>query len=384
MQSQLKTRQGATRVWQGLALAFSASTLVLTLCAKPAGSRARLLHAAATATTAPELQATDAVEQPTLATANALAVNDDDAALDALIALAERGDPKLSSATLDSIAQIGGDRARQFLARRFSAATDAELAPLASALATLGDAAAQTILQHAARSPRPAARAAAFEALATLDTADVREFMLHGLSEVEPLAATSYFLNCREPRALPALERLAKNGDSAQRRAAIDALLAQGASAEGAILRLLREDDELRDALLASQPMPPLARRALRRSSIERLRAGALTTGPIFEFLQRDLSSDAREALVQAARDPACSESALNALSARGDTGSLRALSALADDADQGLAQRAACALLSQPDSRSRPFLSRANRGNLQSDTAAALLRINAPGARPI
>jgi hypothetical protein len=220
--------------------------------------------------------------------------------------------------------------------------------------------------------------------LSTLDTADVRDFMLQALAFVEPSAAAGYFLNCREPRALPALERLAKSGDSSQQRVAIDALLAQGVSAQPTLLRLLREDDELCDALLQGQPSTPLARQALRRASIERLRAGALTSGWVFEFLQRDLSGEAREALVEAARDPASRESALNALSVRGDSGSLRALSSLANDVEHSLAQPAACALLSQPDSRSRPFILRSNRANLANEAASALERINATGARPI
>jgi len=384
MQPQLKRLTLAEQAWRALALTLSATTLTLALCAKPAKSPAQSWRAAGTATSPTERRPVEARESAPLAQLNALAASSDDAALDGLIAIAQAGEPKLVSAALDGIALIGGDRARQFLARRLGAATDAQLPELASALATLGDAPARAILQSAARSPRPALRGAAFDALTTLDTADVREFMLQALAGVEPIAAANYFWNCREPRALPALERLAKSGDSVQRRAAIDALFAQGASAESAILRLLREDDELCDAMLEGQPLTPFSRQALRRASIERLRAGALTTGSVFEFLQRDLSLDGREALVQAARDPASSDSALSALSARGDTSSLRALSALADDADQGLSQRAACALLSQPDSRSHPFLSRSNRANLRSEAAAALLRINAPGVRPI
>ncbi len=384
MQSQLKRVSSVEQVWRALALTLSGSAVTLALCAKPADRPRRTSHATSTAPTATALQPMEAPARAPLSQLSALAASADDAALDTLIAIAEHGEPTQVTAALAGIAQIGGDRARRFLERRFSAATDAQLPELAAALATLGDAPARAILQSAARAPRPAMRGAAFGALSTLDSADVREFMLQALAGVEPIFAANYFADCREPRALPGLERLAKSDDSEQRRAAIDALFAQGASAESAILRLLREDDELCDAVLEGQPRTPLLRQALRRVSIERLRAGALTTGRVFEFLQQDLSPDAREALVQAARDPASSDSALSALSARGDTGSLHALSALADDADQGLAQRAACALLSQPDSRSRPFLLRSNRANLKSDAAAALLRINAPGARPI
>ena len=361
MQSQLKPNQAAPNRWRFFAFTFSASALALTLCAKPRASPPSPLPAAASAS---ELELAPAaqglrVQEPV----NALGVSADGAALAALIAIARQGEPKLLSAALEGIAQIGGDQARQFLARRFDEATDAELPELAAALATLGDTPARALLQSAARSPRPMTRRAAFDALSTLDTADIREFMLQALADIEPSAAASYFQNCREPRALPALEQLARSGEASLQRTALDALFAQGASAEGALVRLLREDEELCDVMLQSQPSTPLARQALRRASIERLRAGALTTGWVFDFLQRDLSSDAREALLRAARDPASSESALGALSARGDSSSMHALNALANDVEQGLAQRAACALLSRPDSRSRPFLLRLNRG---------------------
>ncbi|HEY3254738.1 MAG TPA: hypothetical protein VGJ91_12350 [Polyangiaceae bacterium] len=369
-------------VWRALALLLSASALTLALCAKSADSRAALLRAGAPVNSSEPLLDPELTPR---AQVNALRESADGAALEALIGIAQQREPKLVSAALEGIAQIGGDRARQFLARRFKDAADAQLPELASALASLGDTPARAILLSAARSARPAARSAAFGALATLDTADVREFMLQALTSVEPTAAANYFLDCREPRALPALERLARSSaDAEPRRAAIDALFAQGASAEAALARLLRADDELCEALLEGQPATVRARRALRQASIERLRAGARTYGRVFELLQHDLSDEAREALVQAARDPASSASALNALVARGDSASLRALSALANDSDQDLSQRAACALVSQPDSRSRPFLVRANRANLKSEADAALLHINAPEARPI
>ena len=381
MQSQLKVTALSVRVWRALAVTMSASALTLALCAQFLKPRPLTAHtgAAVAAATAPAF-----AELAPLSRVAALRDSGDDAALEALIGIANRAEPKLRGAALECIAQIGGDRAREFLARRFQAAADADLPELASALATLGDAPSRALLKSAARASRPMARSAAFDALSTLDTADVRDFMVQALGFVDPSFAIGYFLNCRDPRALRALERLARNGDASQQRSAIDALFAQGSSAEPALLRLLREDDELCDALLQGQPPTPLSRQALRRASIERLRAGALTTGWVFEFLQRDLSSEAREALVLAARDPAARDSALSALSARGDIGSLRALSALANDVEQGLAEHAACALLSQPDSRSRPFLLRSNRANLRNEAAAALERINAQGARPI
>jgi hypothetical protein len=66
-----------------------------------------------------------------------------------------------------------------------------------------------------------------------------------------------------------------------------------------------------------------------------------------------------------------------------GGVRSLTALSALSDDEDPLLSARAACALLSRPDSRSRPFLLRSNRGDLTSETAQALGRINAQERAP-
>lgn len=377
---QLKTF-GGLGVWRLLALLSSVSALTLALCPRAQAERPKPPHASAAEPLAPAAAASWIAPRPQ----PSMAVNDDlAAALDALIATAQRDAPEARSAALQRIARIGGDRAREFLVRGFHAASDAVLPEFASALATLGDPQARAILRAAARSSRPGARSAAFEALSSLDSADVRDFMVEALDFVDPSPAAGYFSNCREPRALPGLERLARNGDDDQRRLAIAALFAQGASAEEVISRLLRADDELCDALLEGKPPTPAARRALRRASIARLREGALTSGPVFQFLERDLSNEARDALVQAARDSGSRDSALSALSARGDSGSLRALSALSNDGERGLSERAACALLSQPDSRSRPFLLRATRASLQDATAAALQRINAPGGRPI
>ena len=378
----LKHEKLALRVWRALALIFTASALTLSLGKKPPKARAVSSPSAPIEATRRRPDAEETREA--ISAGYALGASGDADALEALIAIAERGEPKSSRATLDGIAQIGGDRARQFLAQRFSQAAAAELPALASALATLGDAPARALLQSAARSAGVATRGAALAALATLDTPDVREYMLLALDDADPSAAAAYFADCREPRALPALERLARDGNPALRRTAIDALLAQGVAAQPALVRLLSEDDELCDALLEGQPRTVEARQALRKASVARLREGALTGGRVFDFLQRDLSRDAREALLQAARDAASSESAMNALSARGDGESLRALSTLANDGDAGLAQRAACALFTQPDSRSLPFLLRLPRADSKSQAGAALVHINARAARPI
>jgi len=377
MQSQLK----GSSIWRAFALTLSASALTLALCGRTVRSQKPVVRGDPPAT---DTTGHSDAESTAIVQSSGLRENGDAAALEALIAIAERGEPRLLSGALEGIAQIGGDRAREFLARHFEAATDAELPAFASALATVGDDRARAMLRAAAGSARSATRSAAFDALSSLDTADVREFMVRALNSTDPLPAASYFLNCREPRAISGLEQAARSGDSDLTRVALDALFAQGASAEAAIDRLLREDDELCDALLEGQPPTLSARKALRRVSIARMHAGALTSERVFEFLQRDLSSEARDALVEAAHDPTTRQSALAALSARGDSGSLRALSALANDNEPGLAEHAACALLSQPDSRSQPHLLRSNGGHLREETAAALLRINAPGGRSI
>ena len=194
MQPQLKANGGAVRVWQALALTFSASALTLSLCAKPAQSGLQPL---------PTKAAKTAVPPPAIAEAAALsrvdALRDDGgaAALESLIAIVQQAEPKLSKAALEGIAQIGGDRAREFLVRRFDTAGSAALPALASALATLGDPAGRAVLQSAAQSTRPAARSAAFSALSTLDSADVREFMLRALTFVDPAPAAAYFSDCR-------------------------------------------------------------------------------------------------------------------------------------------------------------------------------------------
>jgi hypothetical protein len=190
-----------------------------------------------------------------------------------------------------------------------------------------------------------------------MDVPEVRELMLTRLNEREPPAAViNYFANCQEPRALPALERLVRDAPTELRSAVIASLFAQGESATPVIARLVRGDDELSDALLGASPSTAQARRVLRQASVLRLRAGAITEGAVFDFLEQDLSSEAREALLVAARDPASAERALMALWNRGDRASQSALQRLANDSDRGLAARAACTLRAEPGSSVRRF----------------------------
>ncbi len=367
-------------VWRALALSSSGLALALTLYSRPSAS-------VATNSTRPAPSETRPLElpvdlPPSLSAVSALAETGDETALDALIGINQHAAPEVASAALNGIAQIGGKRAREYLAQRFADASSSELQDLAHALAEMGGREAHDLLRNATRSPRHPTAAAAREALASLDTADARDFMLEELNSALPAQdqaeAVSYFADCQDARATPALERLIRKSSIDLRRSAIESLFAQGPEAHAATLRLLRTSDELSNNMLESPAPTADLRQAQRVASSARLRAGAITSGPVFDFLARDLSSEAGQALAQAARDPASRDSALNALATRGDSASLVALAELADDSDPELASRAACALLSAPDSRSHAFLLRVGR-QLRGDAAAALLSIDAP-----
>lgn len=291
---------------------------------------------------------------------------------------------RMSSEEVTLLVAARDPSALRILSERLNSAPDSGLSDAANALTTMGGPQAHALLQAATHSRRAAVRDAAFAALVNVDTPDIRDFMLAALNEAEPTSAVGYFLDCRDPRALPALERLARSPLEELSRAALDALLAQGARAEGAFTRLLQADTELTDALLATPPHTPSALRSLRTATIARLHEGAINGGPVFDFLERDLSAESREALLFAARDPASTDTACTALARRGDAASLAGLSQLANDSDPQLAARASCALASDPDSRSRVPLERAMRGTEPSLASRALVHINAPGARAI
>ncbi len=356
----------ARRVTRALAVGFSVTALGLNAwlwCSPkpipvppelPASLHRRTTNRASAASLAPEV----------VARLNAARASSDGPALESLLDLATHGAPAVAAAALEGIAQIGGERARSFLVQRLHDAPDTDLSKLTEALAQLSDPLAREALRTAARSPRVVLRSAAFEALATLDTDDVRDFMLGQLSGPDADSSIGYFADCRDPRAVPALERIAREGATDQRRAVLGSLFAQGEVAEPATDRLLRADGEVCDAVLDTRPVPFAMRRAVRQASIARLRAGAITTGSVFDFLEQDLSNEARAALVEAAHDPGSAERALSALATRGDRASLDALNRLAHDSDRGLSARAACALQSQPDSRTQRLTTRvAQRG---------------------
>jgi HEAT repeat protein len=368
------------KLWRALALSSSALALALSLHPKAAQPvAANSMSSAHTVGTPP---APLAIDSRSLSAVNALRESGDESALEALIGIQLHAAPDVASAALRGIAQIGGRRAREYLAQRLADANASELPDLAQALAEIGGPEAHEVLRRTAQSTRIPAQDAARAALTSLDTPDARDFMLEELSRPEPAQiqtqAVAYFVDCQDPRAAAALERLIRRASVDLRRIAIDALFAQGDSAQGAIQRLLGEGGELSNSVLESPAPTAALREAQRAASIARLRAGAVTSGPVFDFLAHDLSARARQALMQAAHDPACAESAIAALASRGDSPSLSALSELADDNEAGLASRAACALLSAPDSRSHAFLLRMGT-RLRADAAAALLRIDAP-----
>ena len=263
-------------------------------------------------------------------------------------------------------------------------APDGDLSEATNALIELGGPEAHALLREATHARRSALRDAAFSALLSVDTAENRDFMRAALNGPDAASALNFFLDCRDPLVLPALERLARSPLPELSRPALDALLAQGVRAETAFTRLLQADTELMDSLLATPPHTPNARHALRAAAIARLHEGAINGGPVFDFLEQDLSADSREALLFAAHDPASAETACTALARRGDAVSLASLSQLANDSDAQLAGVASCALASDPDSRSLVPLQRASRANAHSVAARALAHINAPGARAI
>ena len=274
--------------------------------------------------------------------------------------------------------------ALRLLGERLEHAPDSDLLETANALIELGGPEAFALLSVTTRSSRSALRNAVFLALSNVDTAENRDFMRAALNGPDALAALSFFSDCRDPQALPTLERLAHSAVPELSQAALDALLAQGTPAEGALTRLLQADTELMDSLFSTPPHTPIARRALRAAAILRIHAGAINSGPVFEFLEQDLSADSREALLFAAHDPACAETACTTLARRGDAVSLASLAQLANDSDARLAGAASCALAADPDLRSRVPLERVLSGNARSVASRALAHINAPGARAI
>ncbi len=274
--------------------------------------------------------------------------------------------------------------ALRLLQERLDHAPDSGLSDATNALTELGGPEAYALLISATHSRRSTLREAAFSALASIDTSENRDFMRAALNGPDAASALNYFLDCRDPLALPALERLARSPVPELSRPALDALLAQGVRAESALTRLFQADTELMDSLLATPPHTPNARRVLRAAAISRVHDGAINGGPVFDFLEQDLSADAREALLFAAHDPASADTACNALARRGDAASLASLSQLANDSDPQLAGTASCALASDPDSRSLAPLERVLRSNSASVASRALAHINAPGARAI
>src|SRR5450432_56044 len=259
----MKASLRALEAWRGLSCAASLLAIALTLWPKPV-TEARPHAVVPPRVAQNEPAAPDPPE--TLSSVHALAENGDQAALDSLIAISQRGTTQVASAALKGIVQIGGVRARAYLAQRFTDGRLSELSELALALAQLGGAEAHEILLQAARSARVSAKDAAREALASLDTPDARSFMLEELSGTDATQAALYFADCQDARAVPRLEGLARDSTADLRRSAIAALFAQGESAHAAIERLLQGDEEVSNDVLES-PAPTADLRQAQRAT---------------------------------------------------------------------------------------------------------------------
>jgi hypothetical protein len=304
----------------------------------------------------------------------------DEVAIDALGRLASHPAPEVASAALSAISRIGGSLARAALEQRLSAAPDSELEGIVEAVVALGGDDASEVLRRAARSRRVALRTAAGGAIEQFDEGWVHELMLEKLAGPEALRGDTYFADTLEPKAVPRLEELARQSAGELQAAALTALVQQGPPGHARVERLAF-DEELGDAVLEAAKDVRGLRRTLRAASIERLRVGGLTSSAVFDYLARDLTDEAREALRQAAREPASSERALDALASRGDTASRRVLVELARDGNRELACLAQMKLLERPDSRAWEDIARVRAPGLVPAVRQALQSLNAPEA---
>ena len=264
------------RSWRAVALGLSTLALALT------GYRALAPHESTV---------------PCPPAAHAAALADEQAAPPERASRAPHGAPAAAPAVTERPVAL------RLLRETLEHAPDSELSDATNAVIALGGAEAHALLRGATHSPRSALRDAAFSALVNVDTTENRDFVRAALNGPNAASALNFFLDCRDPQALPALEHLARSPLPELNRAAVDALLAQGVRAESAFMRLLQADTELMDTLLTSPPHTQNARRALRAAAILRVHDGAISGGPVFDFLEQDLSAESREALLFAAHD---------------------------------------------------------------------------------
>jgi HEAT repeat protein len=321
----------------------------------------------------------DASEQARLA--EALGETGEASAVDALIALT--ASPPLAPVAYLALGRIGGARVQKLLAEQLLNGSDVDISPAAQGLARMGGSEAHQLLEQAAHSNREALRLAAASALADIDTPDVRAFMLRELGGTGAEAALGYFADAVEPQAVPLLERLARDRRGNLPVLAVQALVNQGAPGRAAIARLLHDDpnDDAVQAIFDSARTVLSLRPTLRAAAIERLRAGATSRGSWFDYLAGDLSGEARDALVAAARELGSSSSAISALASRGDTASVASLDQLSRDPDPRVAKQARSELLHTADSRALPALVAAlgsPEPETRQDAMIGLLEMNA------
>jgi hypothetical protein len=203
--------------------------------------------------------------------------------------------------------------------------------------------------------------------------------MLRALAGTDVTPALDYFKNCAEPRAVASLERLARDSAPGRSLGAVEALVAQGKGARASLLRLAQTDSDAASSVFSAASSLLSLRPALRALSIARLGTGVRVDREIFEFLAQDRAPDALSALTAAAREPALSNGAFDALRLRGDPDSNAALLQLQRSSDPELACEASHGLLEQPDSRSLATISRAMSSLPVRQTVRALLSIGAP-----
>jgi HEAT repeat protein len=292
-------------------------------------------------------------------------------------------DGELRATAIQALGRIGGPKARPVLDRLLAQAPDRELGTVVSAMDGYAD--GEALMVRALGERRKALRDAAANALRDRDTANVRELMRRELDGAEPERlemALAYYADAVDPSAIPPLARLARDARPAVGGAAVGALVAQGPRAHEPLAALLRENREASAAVLSAARETLSLRPALRDAALHRLREGSVRAGSILDYLAGDLSQEALDALVTAARTAHQPGPLVQALAARGDASSLEALGRLATDTDTTLSRIAVQTLASHADARAKDALVRASGSSdasVRRDAISTLLRIGAP-----
>jgi HEAT repeat protein len=267
--------------------------------------------------------------------------------------------------------------------RELEQALDRDVAAILEKLARRPDGFARLV--RLLSSKRPAVRTAASALLRTMDLPEVRRLMLHELDGTDPDRvgmAVEYFADCLEPGAIPSLSRLAGDPRENVAAPATAALVAQGPIAYETLAALLHDSPAAASRVLAAAGNAPALRPLLRAAAVRRLREGSIRSGPALDYLASDLSPEALDALVGAARISHQPGPLLGAIGSRGDAAALAVLERLADDANADLAREASRAIAELGDPRARRSLLRAIRSDdrsIRREAIGSLLRMGAP-----